>query len=135
MSLLRRKTVFEFYYDPSVVPSQNIRCNTENILVMLGHISKKKTGDHEYEFRLKDTGKLSKEEIKHIYLTKAMVPAAMKKYEIEKVFGTKEKAIFFGKEVPVILVYKDSTFGYPSDIYPHIEKNKLITIEDYLAAL
>jgi len=103
---------------------------------MLDNLSKKETGNYEYESKPKDTSKLSKEEIKRIYLTKAIIPAAIKKYEIENVFGAKrEEPTFFGKEVPAILVYKNSTFGYPYDIYPHIEKNRLITIEDYLATL
>jgi len=154
MSLLSRKFILEFYYDPNVPPSQNVRCDIKNVLEILSHLSKKETKwsmgqsekpslhvsshtyDWEYEVILKDTSKMSEEMIKKIYFTKANVAAIMKKCDIATVFGTKEnEGNFFGKEVPALLVYKDSNFGYPQEIYPRNEKGSIITIEEYLSSL
>jgi len=154
MSLLNREFILEFYYDPNVSPSQNVRCDIKKILEILSHLSNKETKwsmgqpekpslhvssstyNWEYEVILKDTSKISEEMIKKIYFTKANVAAVMKKYDIAMVFGTKENdAAFFGKEVPALLVYKDSNFGYPQEVYPRNEKGSIITIEEYLSSL
>mgnify|MGYP001082692442 CR=1 FL=1 len=68
--------------------------------------------------------------------TKASVAAVMKKYDVSTVFGTKEnEGAFFGRKVPALLVYKDSNFGYPQEVYPRNEKGSIITIEEYLSSL
>lgn len=154
MSLLSRKFILEFYYDPNVSPSQIVRCDVKNVLEALSHLSNKETKwgirqsekpslhvssatyDWEYEVILKDTSKMSEETIKKIYFTKANVAAAIKKYEIAMVFGTREnEGAFFGKEVPALLVYKDSNFGYPQEVYPRNEIGDIVTIEEYLSSL
>ncbi len=151
MSLIR-KYIFEFYYDPNVTTSQKIKCDIKRVLELLDKISKTEkkwkmtrserptlaisssTYDWKYETKLRDTSKLSKDALKRIYFTKAAVTAMMKKYDVKTVFGTEEKeADFFGKEVPALLIYKDSNFGYPRDVIPRIEKNKLVVIEEYLS--
>jgi len=59
--------------------------------------------------------------------TKASVAAVMKKYDVSTVFGTKEnEGAFFGREVPALLVYKDSNFGIRKKFIHEMKKAVLL---------
>lgn len=64
--------------------------------------------------------------------------AVIKKFRIGKVFGTARKGgKYFGREVASLLVYELLVYENDQlvDVYPKIEKGRLITIEDYLRGI
>lgn len=79
-----------------------------------------------------ETTTLSDEELMRNYLHAIAAPAASKKHRFRQVFGSKRyPGRLFGKEVPALVVYEDGA-NYPSDVYPHDESGRLVTIRDFL---
>jgi len=55
-------------------------------------------------------------------------------YRIRRVFGSaRDSGRYFGREVPALLVYDDA--GNLVDVYPHEERGRVITIEEFLDRL
>jgi hypothetical protein len=78
-----------------------------------------------------DTNGLSHSSLQEIYID-AVTPSVRKKYGIRRVFGTRRQSgIFFGKQVPALLVY-EAHGRYPTDVYPHVERGRTVTVEEYL---
>jgi hypothetical protein len=81
-----------------------------------------------------DVSKMSDEQIGHTYV-EATIPSVYKKYKIRQVFGSrKNSGWLFGKQVPALLVYDDGA-KYPSDVYPHDNRGREVTIEEFLNSL
>lgn len=81
-----------------------------------------------------DTMTTSDEERIDLYL-EAILPTALKKYQVRQVFGSKRHAGFlFGKGVPALLVYEPGK-QYPVDVYPHRSRGRTITIRAFLEDL
>ena len=81
-----------------------------------------------------DVSKMTDEEIGHIYI-EATIPSVYKKYRIRQIFGSRRSSGWlFGKRVPALLVYEDGA-KYPSDVYPHDDHGKEVTIEEFLNSL
>lgn len=81
-----------------------------------------------------DTSKMSQEELSNLYF-EAVAPAVNRKYHVRQVFGSKrQSAIFFGREVPALLVYEPAR-KYASDIYPHRAGDSTVTIRRFLEDL
>lgn len=79
-----------------------------------------------------DTTTLSDEELWTNYLHAITAPAASKKHRFRQIFGSKRyPGRLFGREVPALMVYEDGA-NYPSDVYPHQESGRLVTIRDFL---
>jgi hypothetical protein len=85
-------------------------------------------------FSIVDTSELSGADLFDAYIA-ASVPAVLKghtMYNISRVFGTKRsKGIFFGREVPAMLVYGEMD-QHPTDVYPHRIGQAIITIKEFL---
>lgn len=81
---------------------------------------------------LVDTTSLSDEQLMSNYLNAIVSPAASRKHRFRRVFGSKRyPGRFFGKGVPALAVYEDGA-NYPSDVYPHEQGGRLVTIRDFL---
>ncbi len=73
-------------------------------------------------------------EVNDIYIN-ACMPSVFKKYAIRKVFGTnRNSGVFFGKQVPALLVYEDNQM-VPIDVYPHEKGKREIEIVEFLKNL
>lgn len=82
-----------------------------------------------------DTKGMSDSERYQLYITRAIVPSARKKYKIRQIFGSrKHSAPFFGKEAPALLVYEEGEKP-PIDVYPHEKNGKRVEIVDFLQML
>jgi len=113
---------FELYYDPTneILETEENK-DFKEALELLKKL--KEEGKIEIEFI--DTSKLSDEKRMEAYF-KATAVAVIRKYKIRKVFGSRIKSgVFFGKEVPALLVYKEKE-GLLQDIYPREERGKLL---------
>lgn len=81
-----------------------------------------------------DTMTTSDEERANLYF-EAILPTALKKYQVRQVFGSKRHAGYlFGREVPALLVYEPET-SYPVDVYPHRSRGRTETIRAFLESL
>ncbi len=79
-----------------------------------------------------DTTALSDEQLMRNYLNAIVPPAVSRKHRFRQIFGSKRyPGGLFGKGVPALVVYEDST-NHPSDVYPHEESGRLVTIRDFL---
>lgn len=73
---------------------------------------------------------LSSEEKLEKYLDAASA-SVIKKYKIRQIFGTRrQSAVFFGREVPALIVYDEK--GNVTDVYPHEKIFGIKTIWDFL---
>jgi len=91
---------------------------------------------HGIQCEFTDIANKPQSEIYEIYLD-AIVPSVMKKVGIRRVVGSKRQSAFlFGKQVPALLVYRDTTVD---DVYPQIRKwagrQETVTIERQLEDL
>lgn len=76
----------------------------------------------------------SEEELSDLYV-EATLPTARNKYHIRQVFGSKRHAGYlFGKGVPALLVYEEGR-QYPSDVYPHRTRGRIVAIMTFLRGL
>lgn len=81
-----------------------------------------------------DTSTWSEKELSNLYI-EAVLPAVYKKYHVRQVFGSKRNSGFlFGKGVPALLVYEPGK-QYPSDIYPHRNGGRIVTIKAFIEEL
>lgn len=81
-----------------------------------------------------DVSKMTDDEIGHLYI-EATIPSVYKKYKIRQVFGSRRSSGWlFAKHVPALLVYDDAA-KYPSDVYPHDNHGREVTIEEFLSSL
>jgi hypothetical protein len=79
-----------------------------------------------------DTTALSEEQLIRSYLDAIMAPATSKKHRFRQIFGSKRyPGRQFGRGVPALGVYEDGA-KYPSDVYPHEESGRVVTIRDFL---
>jgi len=86
------------------------------------------------EVEIVDARSLSQEDLAEAY-NHAVLPSVWKRVGIRRVFGTRRSsATFFGTGVPALLAYERGR-QYPSDVYPHREGNRIITIRDFLMRL
>ena len=112
-----------FYYNSS---HPEPRTDVKYVLSTLNDLQKKGV-----KCEIKNTEKMTKKELGSAYID-AVMPAVYNRYNARKAFGTnRQSGIFFGKEQPA-LVLKD---GKRWDVYPHIENEKLVSIEDCLRQL
>jgi len=66
----------------------------------------------------------------YLHAARLAVVRGYKAYRIRKVFGSaRDSGKYFGREVPALLVYENDEL---IDVYPHEERGKLITIEEFL---
>ncbi len=101
------------------------RTDVEKVLKLIRSLGKNVTT------RLIDTSNMTDEERYQAYIESVM-PAVYNRYNARKVFGTNRiSGVFFGKEQPA-LVLKD---GKKWDVYPHLERKRLVTIEGCLEKL
>lgn len=78
-----------------------------------------------------DTAKMTEDEVTSAYF-EATFPSVYKKYRIRQIFGSRRSSGWlFGKQVPALLVFGDGD-KYPTDVYPHEEMGKEVTIEEYM---
>jgi hypothetical protein len=85
-----------------------------------------------FDVELTDTSEWTDTMLFEVYSKIARL-AAEKRVRIRKVFGTaRDSGKYFGREVPALLVYEGDEL---MDVYPKIEKGRLISIEEYLTAL
>ena len=81
-----------------------------------------------------DTAELPPEKVYEAYAD-AWAPAVFKKFAIRRVFGTRRRSgCYFGREVPALLVYDDDR-EQPTDVYPHEELGRTVTIGEFLGDL
>jgi len=79
-----------------------------------------------------DTTTLSDEQLITDYLSAIVPPAVSRKHRFRQIFGSKRyPGRLFGKGVPALVVYEDGA-DHPSDVYPHEESGRLVTIRDFL---
>ncbi len=101
------------------------RTDVEKVLKLIRSLGKNVTT------RLIDTSNMTDEERYQAYIESVM-PAVYNRYNARKVFGTNRiSGASFGKEQPA-LVLKD---GKKWDVYPHLERKRLVTIEGCLEKL
>lgn len=73
---------------------------------------------------------------REIVYGKAIGSSVSRKYAIRRVFGSrKHSGWLFGKGVPALFVYEDEVSMFPTDVYPHEEGNRTMTVRDYLEDL
>ncbi|MBI3014400.1 MAG: hypothetical protein HYY65_04920 [Candidatus Tectomicrobia bacterium] len=73
-------------------------------------------------------------ELSNLY-DEALLPAVYKKYQVRKVFGSNRRSGFlFGRAVPALLIYEPGK-TYPSDVYPHRNGERTVTIRAFLRDL
>ncbi|MCM8803571.1 MAG: hypothetical protein NC827_09775 [Candidatus Omnitrophica bacterium] len=114
------------FYHSKVTPWD---CNLEIVFRLLEKL--KRNG---IKLELIDLSKLPEEERLQAYF-KAVTPSVWKKYRIRRVFGSRNyPATFFGREVPALLVFENNK-SIASDVYPHEEFGKVISIEEFLNQL
>ncbi len=81
-----------------------------------------------------ETSGMSQDRLLRLYLQAAM-PAVYKKYPIRQIFGSKRiSGVNFGRGVPALVVYERDD-QYPSDVYPHRARQKIVTIRAFLEDL
>jgi len=81
-----------------------------------------------------DTSSLPDEELYSAY-GQAIIPAVHRHYPIRKIFGSKKRSGWlFGKSVPALLVYNNENH-HPTDVYPHQDGGRIITIREFLESL
>ena len=81
-----------------------------------------------------DARRLSQEDLTEAY-GHAIIPSVWKRVGIRRAFGTRRSsAAFFGRGVPALLVYEGGK-EYPSDVYPHREGTRIVTIREFLQTL
>jgi hypothetical protein len=81
-----------------------------------------------------DISTMSEEKLSNLY-SEAVLPAVFKKYHVRQVFGSKRNSGFlFGRGVPALVVYEPGN-KYPSDVYPHRNGDRLVTIRSFLEDL
>jgi hypothetical protein len=113
----------KFYYNSKVEKPWSDVQKIQNQLQQL-----KRAG---IEIEIVDTTTMTEQELYDIY-TEASTPSIRKHLKIRQVFGSQNKSgVFFGRQQPALLVYSDDS-KYPSDVYPHDEDGKRISIEEYL---
>jgi len=66
----------------------------------------------------------------------AVIPSVFKKFGIRRIFGSRRRSGWlFGREVPALLVYKES-HDHPIDVYPHDEgQGRIRTVREFLFEL
>jgi len=85
-------------------------------------------------YEITNTTTLSEEELSNLYV-EAIGPSVFKRYHVRQVFGSKRHSgSLFGKGVPALLVYEPGK-QYPSDVYPHRNGDRLVTIRAFLEDL
>jgi hypothetical protein len=84
--------------------------------------------------RTVDPRTLSSEQLLDAY-AQAMIPAICRKYEVKRMFGTKQhSACWFGYQVPALLVQQTADDIY--DTYPHnTPENVVVTIHDFVTGV
>lgn len=86
------------------------------------------------QLELVETSALSDENLMKAYL-EAIVPSVYKKYRIRQVFGSKRHpGCLFGKGVPALVVYERGDH-LPTDVYPHEEGGRMVTIREFLESM
>lgn len=84
-----------------------------------------------------DTSGWSEDERAEAY-SLAATPAVVrhsKTYSVRRAFGTRRRGgEFFGRGVPALVVYRGAG-GLPTDVYPHYEGDRPVTIRDFLRRL
>ena len=90
--------------------------------------------DKGFDYKRIDTSQLSDKDIQETYMD-AIYPSVRQKFGIRRIFGSRRRSgCFFGKGVPALFVYEDDS-GYPTDVYPHEELGRVITIKEFLETL
>lgn len=86
------------------------------------------------QLELVETSALSDEALRKAY-AEAIVPSVYKKYRVRRVFGSKrDSGCLFGKRVPALVVYEGEN-RHPTDVYPHEEGGRVVTIREFLEGL
>lgn len=86
------------------------------------------------QLEIVETSALSDEALMKAYLEAAM-PAVWRKYRVRQVFGSKRHpGCLFGKGVPALVVYEKENH-LPTDVYPHEEGSRMVTIRAFLESL
>jgi len=119
--------ILELYIDSTVEPFKFPSFDCEKILDLL-----KKLRERGIEVKIVDTAGWSYEMLYETYLKAASVAIAKGylAYRVRKIFGSaRESGKYFGRQVPALLVYEDNKIV---DVYPHEERGRLITIEEFL---
>lgn len=84
-----------------------------------------------------DTTGWSESQLAEVY-SRAVTPAVVrhsKDYSVRRAFGTRRHGgAFFGLGVPALLVF-EGLGDVPVDVYPHYERDRVVTIRDYLLRL
>lgn len=81
-----------------------------------------------------ETSLLPEEALMEAYL-EATKPSVYRKYRVRQVFGSKRRpGYLFGKGVPALVVYEGED-RYPTDVYPHEEGGRMVTIREFLEGL
>jgi hypothetical protein len=118
------KLKLHLYYDTTVEPFATVAGDIARILTVL-----KSLQERGLDVELTDTSEWTGSMLYEVYSEVARL-AAVKRIRVRKVFGTaRDSGKYFGREVPALLVYEEDNLV---DVYPKIDRGKLITIEDYL---
>jgi hypothetical protein len=121
------KLKLHLYYDATVEPFATVAGDLARILAALRSLQ-----ERGFDVELTDTSEWTDSMLYEVYSEVARLAAA-KMIKVRKVFGSaRDSGKYFGREVPALLVYEGGTLV---DVYPKIEKGKLITIEEYLNSL
>lgn len=116
-------------YDPTVLPA-NLKANEGFDLLEIQSLLQK-LEQLGVAWEAIETSAMPEAELSTLYL-EAITPAVHHKYQIRQVFGTKRHSGFmFGKAVPALLVYEANT-PYPSHVYPHRAKDRIVTAMAFL---
>ncbi len=85
-------------------------------------------------FEIVETSTLPDEALMEAYL-EAVKSAVWRKYRVRQVFGSqRHPGRLFGKEVPALVVYERENHA-PSDVYPHEEGGRIVTIREFLESM
>jgi hypothetical protein len=85
-------------------------------------------------FEIVETSTLPDEALIKTYL-EAVTPAVWRKYRVRQVFGSqRHPGRLFGKEVPALVVYEGENH-VPTDVYPHEEGGRIVTIREFLESM
>ena len=117
----------EFYYSSKMKPDPRYPCNIQNALEALDKLA---------ELGL-DARAIDVEELRDVFRAyhKAVSgPTPAQKSVLSEVKGASYDE-FFGKTIPALLCYTKANDRAPSQVYPRMEGNRLVTVNEALESL
>jgi len=114
----------KLYYSSEVIEPW---CDLKQIRSLLSSLKEKGVSVEEV-----DTAEIPEDELKEFYTSSIVLASIRKRFKISGIFGTRADAgCFFGREQPALAVFEEGT-REATDVYPHDENGRRITIADFL---